>query len=68
MKMTPFSYDEIIKLMNERDNLKHKLYFDKSLKDAERKELESQLNQLRDELNKEQKQHKDKAKRLEEVS
>ena len=54
--------------MNERDVLKHKLFFDKSFKEVERKELENQLNQARDELAKEQKFSRDKMARLEEVS
>lgn len=54
--------------MNERDILKHKLYFDKSYKEVERKELENQLAQAREELAKEQKYSKDKIARLEEVS
>ena len=54
--------------MNERDILKHKLFFDKSFKQVERKELENQLNQAREELAKEQKFAKDKMTRLEEVS
>jgi len=54
--------------MNERDILKHKLFFDKSFKEVERKELENQLNQARDELAKEQKFSRDKMARLEEVS
>jgi hypothetical protein len=54
--------------MNERDTLKHKLYFDLTHCDAERKELESQLYQLKDDLAREQKNHKDKVARLEEVS
>ena len=54
--------------MNERDVLKHKLFFDKSFKEVERKELENQLAQAREELSKEQKFAQDKMARLEEVS
>ena len=54
--------------MNERDVLKHKLFFDKSFKEVERKELENQLAQAREELSKEQKFAQDKMSRLEEVS
>ena len=54
--------------MNERDTLKHKLYFDKTHRDAERKEFENQMLQMKDEMNKDQKLYKDKVARLEEVS
>ena len=59
---------KVLKLMNERDILKHKLFFDKSFKEVERKELENQLFIAREELAKEQKFAKDKMARLEEVS
>lgn len=54
--------------MNERDVLKHKLYFDKTYKHAENKEFENQLLQAKEELLKEQKLARDKVARLEEVS
>lgn len=53
--------------MNERDTLRHQLYFDKSYKEVEKKELENQLNKVKDELNREQKMSRDKVARLEEV-
>jgi hypothetical protein len=54
--------------MNERDTLKHKLYFEKTHREVERKELESHLCQTKDEFSKDQKLLKDKVARLEEVS
>jgi hypothetical protein len=54
--------------MNERDTLKHKLYFEKTHRDVERKELDSQLHQVKEDFCKEQKMYKDKVARLEEVS
>jgi hypothetical protein len=54
--------------MNERDTLKHKLYFEKTHRDVERKELDSQLHQAKDDFCKELKMYKDKVARLEEVS
>jgi hypothetical protein len=44
------------------------LYHDKSYRDSERKEIESQLAQLKEELLNEQKSSKDKLARYEEVS
>jgi hypothetical protein len=57
-----------LKIINERDSYKQKLYYDKSYRDAERKEIESQLAQLKEELTNEQKSSKDKHARYEEVS
>lgn len=54
--------------MNEKDTLKHKLYFERTHRDLERKELESQVYQLKDEWCREQKMYKEKVARLEEVS
>lgn len=56
-----------MKLMSERDILRHKLYYDKSYKETERKSIETQLIQTKDELIKEQKTAKDKVYKLEEV-
>ena len=56
-----------MKLMSERDILCHKLYYDKSYKETERKSIETQLIQTKDELIKEQKTAKDKVYKLEEV-
>lgn len=57
----------MLKIINERDILRHKLYFDKSFKDVERKELENQMFIARDELSKEQKFNREKVTRLEDV-
>ena len=59
---------KVLKLMNERDTLKHKLYFEKTHRDLEKKELESQYYQLKEDACKEQKMFKEKVARLEEVS
>lgn len=53
--------------MSERDILRHKLYYDKSYKEVERKGIESQLMQTKEELIKEHKTAKEKVSKLEEV-
>lgn len=54
--------------MNERDVLKHRLFFDKSYKEVEIKELENELNRTREEWTREQRMSREKLARLEEVS
>lgn len=53
--------------MNERDVLKHRLFFDKSYKEVEIKELENELIRTRDEWTREQRLSREKLARLEEV-
>lgn len=53
--------------MNERDSLKHQIYFDNSFKQVGIKELKSELVKTRDDLMREQKSSKEKSKKLEEV-
>ena len=53
--------------MNERDTLKHQIYFDRSYNEVEKNELESQLNKVKEELSREEKMSRDKVARLEEV-
>lgn len=59
--------DEVLKLMNERDMLKHQLYFDRSYKEVEMKEIENGLAKTREELAREQRLSRDKVARLENV-
>ncbi len=57
----------MLKLMNERDILRHKLCADKSLKEYERRGLDCHIDHLTNEMNKELKMARDKINRLEEV-
>lgn len=53
--------------MNERDMLKHKIFFDRTSKELEIRELEKDLSKLKDDLSKEQRIAKDKVAKLDEV-
>lgn len=53
--------------MNERDMLKHKIFFDRTSKELEIRELEKDLSKLKDDLSKEQRISKDKVAKLDEV-
>ena len=64
----PFTYDDVVKLMNERDILRHRLSVDKASKDIERRGLESQIDLINCELTKSNKNATDKIIRLEEVT
>lgn len=59
-----------MKLISERDVLRHKLYYEKNYnKETEKKVYEPQVNQTKEELlTKEQKTGKDKVNKLEDVN
>jgi predicted nucleic acid-binding Zn-ribbon protein len=60
-----YNYDEVFKVMNERDVLKQRLYYDQGAKDAEKKEIEHSLYLTKEELHREQKINKEKISKLE---
>lgn len=60
-----YNYDEVLKVMNERDVLKQRLYYDQNVKDAEKKEIEHNLYLTKEELYREQKLNKEKINKLE---
>ena len=64
---TGINYEDVVRLMNERDTLRNKIFFDKSTKEIERHEIENQLYQTKDELSKEQKYARDRVTKLETV-
>ena len=61
------NYEDVVRLMNERDTLRNKIFFEKSTKEIERHEIENQLYQTKDEFIKEQKFARDRITRLETV-
>lgn len=63
----PFTYDDVLKIMNERDVLRHRLSVDKANKDLERRGIESQMDLVNHEMLKTNKHASDKIIRLEEV-
>lgn len=63
----PFTYDDVLKIMNERDVLRHRLSVDKANKDLERRGIESQMDLVNHEMLKTNKHASDKILRLEEV-
>jgi hypothetical protein len=60
-------YEDVVRLMNERDTLRNKIFFEKSTKEIERHEIENQLYQTKDEFIKEQKIARDRITKLETV-
>ena len=57
-----------MKIMNERDSLRHRLSADRSNKDFERKSIECQFGNMHNEMNKQNRHAVEKIARLEEVS